>query len=138
MKIPLLSTALAAVLGLALCGTAVNAQTTNAPAATTTAPAPTAATPKAKSSYTSYPKGATITSISDTSVVLNTSKGPLTLAIDAKTTIQVNKKKAAVTDFAAGDAVTGSYVTNADGTLTAHSLRKKKAAAAAMAAPAAQ
>jgi hypothetical protein len=139
MKISLLSTALAAVLGLALCGTAVNAQTTNAPAATTTtmAPAPMAATPKAKSSYTSYPKGATITSISDTSVVLNTSKGPLTLAIDAKTTIQVNKKKAAVTDFAAGDAVTGSYVTNADGTLTAHSLRKKKVAAA-MAAPAAQ
>jgi hypothetical protein len=122
MKTTLLSTALAVVLVLASSGTAALAQTNTmaTPAAPTTSTAK-----KAKSAYTQYPKGSTITSISATSVVLNTSKGALTLVIDASTKIEVNKKKAAVTDFAAGDAVTGSYATGADGTLTAHSLRKK-------------
>jgi hypothetical protein len=121
MKPTLLSTALAAVLVLALSGTAAFAQTNTM----ATPAAPTTTVKKAKSAYTAYPKGSTITSISATSLVLNTSKGALTLVIDASTKIEVNKKKAAVTDFAVGDAVTGSYATGADGTLTAHSLRKK-------------
>jgi hypothetical protein len=123
MKLPfLLITALAVVLGCAFCATPASAQTN-----TMAAPATTTTTKKAKSAFTSYPKGSTITSISATSLVLNTSKGALTLTVDASTKFLVDKKKAAVTDFAAGDAVTGSYATNADGTLTAHSLHKKSA-----------
>ena len=129
MKLPLLSTALAAVLGLALCGTAVNAQTTNAPAATTMAPAP--AAPSSKVTKTPY-KG-TITAIDATgsSVTVQGAKDTLTLKITSSTKY---KGGAALTDFAVGDKVTGSYTKGDDGTLTAASLHKKKAPAAAPAA----
>jgi hypothetical protein len=134
MKIPFLSTALAAVLGLALCGTAANAQTTNAPA--TTAPAPTTA-PSSKVTKTPY-KG-TITAIDATgsTVTIQGAKDTMTLKITSATKY---KGGAALTDFAVGDKVTGSYTKGDDGTLTAASLHKKKAtaAAAAPAAPAAQ
>jgi hypothetical protein len=126
MKITRLTPVLATVLGLALASipATVHAQTaTNAtaPAAPSTAPKK----EKKKSEYTQFPKDAAITAIDATSVTLSSAKGPLTLAIAAETKIEVNKKKAAVTDFAVGDKVTGSYATGADGTLTAHSLRKK-------------
>jgi hypothetical protein len=85
-------------------------------------PAPAA---KAKSSYTPY--SGTISAIDATSVTVTTKKGDLKLAIDTTTKIEVSHKKAAVTDFAVGDKVTGSYATGADGTLTAHSLHKKAA-----------
>jgi hypothetical protein len=145
MKINHFIPALAAVLGLALASApvTVKAQTTNAAPATTatTAPAPSTADKagkKKKGDYTQIPKGATISAIDASSVTLTTAKGDLKLAIDASTGFAIGKKKdkATVADFAAGDAVTGSYATAADGTMTAHNIRKKAAKTAA-AAPAA-
>ena len=121
MKINILSSALAAILGLALIGTTVNAQSTNAAPATSTA---TSAT-KEKGDFTPY-KGK-VSAVDASSVTVTTASGDLKLVVDDTTKIQVSKKKAAITDFAVGDAVTGSYTKNADGTLTAHSLRKKAA-----------
>ena len=122
MKINLLSSALAAILGLALISTTANAQTsTNAAPATSTA---TSAT-KEKGDFTPY-KGK-VSAVDASSVTVTTASGDLKLVVDDTTKIQVSKKKAAITDFAVGDAVTGSYTKNADGTLTAHSLRKKAA-----------
>jgi hypothetical protein len=133
MKIPLLSTALAAVLGLALCGTAVNAQT-NTMAAPATTMAPAMSTKVAKTPY----KG-TITAIdtAGSTVTVQGAKDTMTLKITATTKF---KGGASLADFAVGDKVTGSYTKGDDGTLTANSLHKKKAtaAAAAPAAPAAQ
>jgi hypothetical protein len=136
MKITFLTPALVAVLGFALASAPVTVKAQTATNATTNAAAPTApaaSTPtpstatkaKAKSPYTQY-KG-TISAIDATSVTVTTKKGAVKLAVDTTTTIEINHKKAAITDFAAGDTVTGSYTTGADGTLTAHSLRKKAA-----------
>jgi hypothetical protein len=96
----------------------------SAPAAPSTAPKDTAATtaPKEKPAYTPY-KGA-ISAIDASSVTVTTKKGDVKLAVDTTTIIEVGKKKAALTDFAVGDKVTGSYAT---GAMTAHSLRKKAA-----------
>ncbi len=127
--------ALAAVLGLALAGApvTVKAQTTStttptaAPAtapATATTGTSTAAKAKKASKYTSYT--GTLKSLDATSAVVTAKTGDITLTVDATTTFHVNKKKAAATDFAAGDTVTGSYATNADGSFTAHSINKKK------------
>ena len=122
MKINILSSALAAILGLALIGTTtVKAQAT---ATAPTTPAAASAT-KSKGDFTPY-KGK-VSAVDASSVTVTTSSGDLKLAVDDTTKIQVAKKKAAITDFAVGDAVTGSYTKNADGTLTAHSLRKKAA-----------
>jgi Cu/Ag efflux protein CusF len=121
MKINILSSALAAILGLALIGTTVNAQSTNAAPATSTA---TSAT-KEKGDFTPY-KGK-VSAVDASSVTVTTASGDLKLVVDDTTKVQIAKKKAAITDFAVGDAVTGSYTKNADGTLTAHSLRKKAA-----------
>ena len=120
MKINILSSALAAILGLALIGTTVNAQTNAAPATSTA----TSAT-KEKGDFTQY-KGK-VSAVDASSVTVTTASGDLKLVVDDTTKVQVSKKKAAITDFAVGDAVTGSYTKNADGTLTAHSLRKKAA-----------
>jgi len=128
MKITLLSSALVAIVGLAFIGAPViaSAQTT------TNATAPAApAKEKKKSDYTQIPKGAKISSIDATTVTITTTKGDVKLLIDATTGFEVNKKKATAADFAAGDEVTGSYKTAADGTNTAHNLRKKTEAAAA-------
>ena len=123
MKINILSSALAAILGLALIGTTTVKAQTSTTAAPTTAPA-TSAT-KSKGDFTAY-KGK-VSAVDASSVTVTTASGDLKLAVDDTTKIQVAKKKAAITDFAVGDAVTGSYTKNADGTLTAHSLRKKAA-----------
>jgi len=132
MKLSIITPALVAVLGFALASApaTVQAQTSTAPAAAP-APAPAATpapavAPKTKSAYTTY-KG-TISAIDATSVTVTTAKGDIKLAIDATTKIEVSHKKAAATAFAVGDKVTGSYTTGADGTLTAHSLRKKAVA----------
>jgi len=138
MKNTLITSALVAILGLALTSISSNAQTdTNStsatPAATTstttpstspsTTPKPAAKTAK-KSNKTPY--SGKITAISATSVTVTGAK-TLTLAIDGKTKYEVDKKKAALTDFAVGDSVTGSY--EGTGTnLTAASLHKKTAA----------
>jgi hypothetical protein len=141
MKMNLLTSALVAILGLALAGVPVTAQaqtpTTAAPAA---APADTSTAPKVKEKKAKADKtgkiqySGSVTAISATSLTVATTKEALTLAIDATTefkTIGADKKKtaAAVTDFAVGDKVTGSYKKNADGTLTAASVHKKIAAA---------
>ena len=128
MKNTFAVTALAAVLGLALAGVPVTlkAQSTNAAPAPATAPA-TSTTAKAskKTKYTQY--SGTLKTLDAASAVVTTKSGDITLAIDATTTFHVNKKKAAATDFAVGDSVTGSYATGADGTtLTAHTINKKK------------
>ena len=136
MKINLLTPALVAILGIALAGApvTVQAQTTNtapamAPVDTSTAPK---VKEKKKGAFTEY-KDASITAIDATSVTVTTTKGSMTLAIDATTkfaTIDGHKKTpAAVTDFAVGDKVSGSYATNPDGTFTAHSVHKKAAPA---------
>jgi hypothetical protein len=126
MKFTFLTPALVAVLGLALASVPVTLQAQTATNATAPAAPSTATKTKEKSQYTPY-KGS-ISAMDTTSVTVTTDKGDVKLALDPTTIIQVNKKKAAATDFAVGDKVTGSYTTGADGTLTAHSLRKKAAA----------
>lgn len=130
MKLHLLSTALAAVLGLAFCGTAANAQTSNAPAATTMAPAPMAA-PSTKMTKTPYKGSITAIDTAGSTVTIQGAKDTMTLKITSSTKY---KGGAALSDFAVGDKVTGSYTKGDDGTLTAASLHKKKAPAAAPAA----
>ena len=132
MKINLSTSALVAMLGIALAGApvSVQAQTTNtAPAA---APADTSTAPKVKekkkNDNISY--SGSVTAISSSSITVTTAKGPLTLAIDSTTKfmkIGADKKKtpAASTDFAVGDKVTGSYKKADDGTMTAASVHKK-------------
>jgi hypothetical protein len=131
MKITFLTTALVAILGLALSGIPSNAQTdtntTTTPAAPTTpaaAPSKPAKTAK-KSAKTSY--AGKITALSATSVSV-TGKKELTLAITATTKFRIDKKKAAATSFAVGDSITGSYTTDSTGALTAASIDKKSTA----------
>ncbi len=128
MKINLLTSALVAIVGLALVSVPVTVQAQTSDNTTAT----TAPKKKKKSDFTEY-KDATITAISANSLSVTTSKGSLTLAIAADTTFATmeGKKKtpAAVTDFAVGDKVSGSYKLNADGTMTAHSVHKKVEAA---------
>jgi Cu/Ag efflux protein CusF len=111
-----------AIVALAFAGATVTAQAqTNATTATAPAPA------KAKTKSAKTPYAGTLSAIDATSATVTTTKGDLKLAIDAKTKFAVDKKKAAATDFATGDKVTGSYTTGADGSLTAASIHKKSA-----------
>lgn len=137
MKITILTPALVAYLGLALAGAPITAQAqTSTNTTTATSPATTPAPKKTKSASTQY-KGS-ITAIDATSVTVANTKKTLTLAITAKTKFKKGKEVATLADFAVGDAVTGSYSTDATGTMTANSLHKKtpKAAATPAAAPA--
>jgi hypothetical protein len=131
MKNTFITSALVAVLGFALASAPVTvkaqATPTQTPAATSTGSTTPSKPAKKKSAYTPFPKGATISAIDASSVTLKTTKGDLKLAIDAKTGFEVDKKKSDASAFAAGDAVTGSYATNADGSFTAHNVRKKTA-----------
>jgi hypothetical protein len=158
MKIPFLTPALVALVGLAFIGAPVTVRaqstdtTTSAPAAAT-APAPTTMTPSAttkhhKSGKTPYT--GSITAIDATSLTVASTKRTLTLAISPTTKFATKegKKLTAATeaDFAVGDMVTGSYTTDATGAMTAYSVHKKKpmttaapaATPATPAAPAAQ
>jgi hypothetical protein len=115
MKITSFS-ALVAIVALAFAGATVTAQAqTNATTATAPAPA------KAKTKSAKTPYAGTLSAIDATSATVTTTKG------DLKTNFAVDKKKAAATDFATGDKVTGSYTTGADGSLTAASIHKKSA-----------
>lgn len=132
MKITFLTPALVAIVGLALVGAPVTAQaqtSTNAPAATSA---------KVKKAAKIEYKG-TITAIDATSVTVASTKKTLVLAIAPTTTFKKDKAAATLADFAVGDKVTGSYTADATGVLTASSLHKKtaKAAATTTAAPAA-
>lgn len=124
MKSSLLKLALAAIV---LCApVAVHAQTdTTNPIATAPVknPAPAKAAKKAKTKTDKIEYMGTVKSIDASSVVVTTKKGDLTLAINDKTEIKNDKKKAAATDLTTGEKVTGSYLKNADGTMTACSLR---------------
>jgi hypothetical protein len=128
MKNTFITSALVAVLGFALASAPVTSKAQTTPTQTTAATSTGSTTPskpaKKKSEYTAF--SGTLKSLDATSAVVTTKKGDVTLAVDASTGFHVNKKKAAATDFAAGDAVTGSYATNADGSFTAHNINKKK------------
>jgi hypothetical protein len=144
MKNTLITSALVAILGFALAGVPVTAQAqTPAPATTTASPDATATAPvKAKKAKKTAPvayKGS-ITAIDASSVTVAGTSKTLTLAIAPTTKYLKDKKTATLADFAVGDAVTGSYTTDATGAMTAYSLHKKsaKTAAAAPATPAAQ
>jgi hypothetical protein len=140
MKIKFLTSAFAAILGLALASvpSTVKAQTaTNA-----TAPAaPSTATKEKKSDKTHE---GSITAIDATSLAIANTKGKFSFAITPATTFLIKSKKektpATQADFAVGDRVRVSYKADATGALTAVAVSKKpaKAAAAAPAAPAAQ
>jgi hypothetical protein len=119
MKLTLLSSALAAVLVLAC--TPVQAQTP-APVATSTPGMAASTTPAMSMKPVPY-KG-TITAMTATAVTVQGAKAVMTLAITPDTKYRGGK---AVTDFAVGDKVTGSYTKDASGAMTAYSLHKKKA-----------
>ena len=129
MKNTLITSALVAILGLAFLGAPITAQaqTTNTPS--TTAPSTSTPTKSTKAAKTPY-KG-NITAIDASSVTVASSEKTLTLAITPTTKFQVNKAPATLADFAVGDAVTGSYTKDATGAMSAASLHKKKAKAAA-------
>jgi hypothetical protein len=65
-------------------------------------------------------------------ITIQNKKGEsMTFAIAPTTKFMKDKTKAAMTDFAVGDMVTGAYTKNADGSMTATMVHKKTAAAAA-------
>jgi len=150
MKITLLTPALVAVFGLALAGAPVTAQaqdttsTTDSSASTSTSDS-TATTPAKKSKgekSAKTPYSGTITAIDSTSVTVASTKKTLTMTFTPTTKFKNGKTAGAQSDFAVGDAVTGSYSTDSSGGLTVNSLNKKgakapKAAADAPATPAA-
>lgn len=140
MKMNLTTSALVAILGLALASVPFTAQAQTSTNATTTATtAPTAATttkPAAakKAAKTQY-KGS-ITAISATSVTVASTEKTLTLAITPSTKFGVKSAKkdytaATQADFAVGDAITGSYSTDGTGALVANTIHKKAAKTAA-------
>ncbi len=139
MKITLPITALAAILGLALAGIPVHAQTT----ATAPAAAPTA-TPTKAASAKKTPYSGTLSAVDASSITItDKTAAAKTLAIAPTTKFLKDGKTATIADFAVGDKVTGSFTTDATGKLTAASLHKgasakkaKKDAAAATTAPA--
>jgi hypothetical protein len=128
MKLTSLTTALAAILGLALAGAPVTVQAqTTAPVATTATPA---AAPVAKTTTTKPKKveySGTLTAIDPTAstITVATKKSTRTLTIASTTKIKKDKKPATLADFTVGAKVTGSYTTDAAGKLTAYSLYTK-------------
>ena len=123
MKNTIITPALVAILGLALASAPVTAQaqTTN----TSTTPA---APAKAKTNKITL-NISTITAIDTTAnTVTVDSKSKkdgektLVLTIDATTKVTRDKKPATLADFKVGEKVTGSYVAEASGSLTASKL----------------
>jgi len=132
MKITFLTPALVAILGLAFASAPITAQAQSSTnSSSSTAPAP------AKDKKTKpTPYTGTITAIDASSVTVAGTKKTLTLAITSATTYKKDKEAATLSDFAVGDAVTGSYTTDDSGALTAHSIHKKTAKPAASSTPA--
>ena len=119
MKLTLLTSALVAVLTL----TCVSAQA-QAPAATsssTTTSSTTTTAPMGKK----IPYKGTITAVdaSANTVTVKGAKDTMTLMIDSSTKYKGGK---ALSDFAVGDMVTGSYTKDDAGKMTACSVHKKK------------
>jgi hypothetical protein len=124
MKLTLITPALVAVLGLALAGTSTYAQTsTNAVSTASTSSSTTTSTVTAKKT----PYKGTLTAINTTAntITVQGAKATITLSITPTTKY---KGGAALSDFAVGDAVTGSYTKDDSGVMTAFSLHKKTAA----------
>jgi hypothetical protein len=132
MKFTFATTAFAALLGLALAGTSVHAQMDSTPSSS---PAPAATTPSTGTmaptmTMKKTPYRGTITAI-DTSantITIQSKKGTMTLMINDQTKYKGGK---ALGDFAVGDKVSGSYLKDDSGTMTACSLHKKPAPAPA-------
>jgi hypothetical protein len=114
------------VAGLALCvPAAVHAQTNAVnPIATSPVQNPPMQASSAASStkVTKTPYKGTLKSMDAASVVVTTSKGDMTFAIDDKTKVANDHKTAKLTDLTVGEKVTGSFIKNDDGTLTAASV----------------
>jgi phage baseplate assembly protein gpV len=127
MKTILSTSALAAILSLALVGTSAQAQTpTTTPAPSTTSPAPAKVKKSGKIEY----KG-TVTAIdpSAKTITVQGSKATITLSIASTTTFKKDGKPATLEDFTVGEKVTGSYAKGATGVLTACSVHTKTAMA---------
>ena len=124
MKITILTPALAAILGLALASAPVTAQAQTSTNTTTAPAAP--ATPKPHKTTLSLSTIQAIDTTANTVTVLSHSKkdGDKTyvLTIDATTKVTRDHKPATLADFKVGEKVTGSYVADASGTLTAAKL----------------
>jgi hypothetical protein len=128
MTTSLLKSALVAVVGFALSASVALHAQTNAvnPIATSPVQNPTTQSTDSSATSTKVVKTAytgTLKSNDGSSVTVTTDKGDLKLTIDPTTKIAANHKKAALTDLTVGEKVTGSYVKNDDGTLTAASIR---------------
>lgn len=113
-----------AILGLASAGTPVIAQTQTS-TTSTPSPAPARVLKAKPTKFTGL-----ITAIDAISfTVANTAKTlagqTLTIVIAPSTTFQKDGEMATLADFAVGDKATGDYKTDATGTMTAVSLRKK-------------
>ena len=123
MKLTLLSATLVAAFTLT-CASA-QAQTNSAPAASSsTMSSTTTTTSKDMASEKKIPYRGTITAV-DTSantVTVKGAKGDMTLMFNTDTKY---KGGSALSDFKVGDMVTGSYMKDADGKMTAHSVHKK-------------
>lgn len=119
MKLTLLTTALAAA--LTVVSVPALAQTA-APAATSTS---TTTTTSTKMAVKKIPYKGTLTAVdaAANSITVKGAKGDMTLAVTADTKFKGGK---ALSDFAVGDKVTGSYSKDDAGALTACSVHKKK------------
>jgi hypothetical protein len=122
MKITTSTSALATIVcfALAVSAVAIQAQTTDtatSTTATTTAPA------KPKATTTEYAGILSAIDPGGTSITVTGTKRTLVLAVTAKT--KYHKDTPALSDFAVGDHVTGSYTKDASGALTAYSIHKK-------------
>ncbi len=109
------------VAGLALCvPVALHAQTNAVnPIATSPVQNPPMQSSTSSTKMTKTPYKGTLKSMDAASVVVTTSKGDMTFAIDDKTKVNNDHKMAKLTDLTVGEKVTGSFVKNADGTMTA-------------------
>ena len=116
------------VAGLALCApVALHAQTNAVnPIATSPVQNPPMQTSTSTSSsshkMTKTPYKGTLKSMDAASIVVTTSKGDMTFAIDDKTKVNNDHKTAKLTDLTVGEKVTGSFTKNDDGTMTACSV----------------
>jgi hypothetical protein len=115
MKSNLIKSALMAVAGLALCAPlALNAQAT-----TTTTTASTTATTSAMPKKTEFHGTVKSVDTAANSITVTNKKGDVTLMVDAKTKVMNNKQPATLADITMGEKVTGSFTTDAAGTMTA-------------------
>jgi len=133
----LLKSALTAVAGLALCAPlALSAQTTTPTATSAATSAVTTSTKVKKTEYRGTVKS--VDTAANTITVTN-KKGDMTLTVTTATKILQNKKTATLADITMGEKVSGSFIKDATGAMTAASIHghtAPAAAAPAMTAPA--